>query len=168
MISKLRTPLCLTSIAALLSACASAPPVQPARTSKSEFAGAVYSGQTVELDKPTPGAETFRAFQQGSTGFVSVASVRANVERLASQHCARRGQVVRPVQETASTPPHVLGNFPRVEWLFECADPRKAETQVGPDTDKFAKLEKLKKLLDDGALTRQEFDVEKSKLLALP
>jgi hypothetical protein len=163
-----RIPLYLVTVALLFAGCASTPPVQPAATSKSEFASAVFSGQIMELEKPTPGAEAFRAFHQGATGFVSVASVRGGVEKLATQHCTRRNQVVRPIQETSSTPPHILGNFPRVEWLFECVERPKIVGQGSSSSDKFAKLEQLKKLLDDGILTRLEFESEKAKLLALP
>ena len=34
-----------------------------------------------------------------------------------------------------------------------------------PERDKFGDLERLKKLLDDGTLTQEEFDVEKAKIL---
>jgi hypothetical protein len=42
---------------ALLSACASATSVQFASNSKSEFDGAVFTGEAVELARPTPGEE---------------------------------------------------------------------------------------------------------------
>jgi hypothetical protein len=158
----------ISLVALVLVACAHTPAVQLAANSKSEFAGAVYSGQTVELDKPTPGVELYRAFQQGATGFVSVASVRGGVEEIANQHCARRGRSARPIQETASTPPHMLGNYPRVEWLFECTDAPKAVGQQVTTSDKLDKLERLKKLLDNGTLTRQEFEAEKAKVLTSP
>src|SRR3989339_141280 len=116
-----KSVLCLFIVIAL-SGCAHTTAVLPAEASKSEFQGAAYSGETVQLDKQTPGAEVFRMFQQGATGFVSVAEVRADVEVAATKHCARRGKAVRPIQETASKPPHIFGNFPRVEWLFECVD----------------------------------------------
>jgi hypothetical protein len=131
----------------------------------------VYSGETVQLDQPTPGATQYRVFEQGATGFVSVASVRQTVEDIATKHCARKGQVVHPIQETASKPPHILGNFPRVEWVFECVDsPASAAKQSAslPQADKVTQLERLKKLLDSGALTQSEYDKEKSKLLASP
>jgi hypothetical protein len=54
------------------------------------------------------------------------------------------------------------GNFPRVEWLFECENaPVKAR-----QADRLDQLEKLKKLLDNGTLKQQEFEVEKAKILA--
>ena len=71
------------------------------------------------------------------------------------------------VSETASTPPHILGNFPRIELIFQCVD-----TSTNPSTvsegNKYDKIAALKKLLDSGALTQQEFDAEKAKVLATP
>jgi hypothetical protein len=164
----MRAGLILSS--AVLVACANTTAVLPAASSKSQFEGAVYAGETVELDKRTPGAEVYRLFQQGATGFVSVASVRGGVEETAAQFCARRGKVARPVEETASKPPHILGNFPRVEWLFECADgPTNSTTAPQAPKqapDKLTQLERLKKLLDSGALTQAEYDAEKAKVLA--
>ena len=128
----------------------------------------MYSGETVQLEKQTPGAEIFRVFQQGATGFVSVANVREGVEEVATRHCARKGKVVLPIQETTSKPPHILGNFPRVEWLFECIDPPQSATAPRTAVDKLAQLERLKKLLDSGALTQKEFEKEKTKLLGTP
>lgn len=142
--------------------CASNPPVQPTATSKSQFDGAVYGGEVSQLERPTPGAESYRAFYQGGTGFVSVSSVRSTVDGMANQHCARKDKVVRPIQETTSKPPHVLGNYPRVELLFECAD-RAGTSAAAPD--RLAQIERLKKLLDSGALTQQEYEREKSKVL---
>jgi hypothetical protein len=151
--------------AVLLAACSSTPPVQLEATSKSQFDGAVYSGETTQIDKPTPGADAFRAFYQGGSGFISVASVRSTVEEMATQHCERRGMTVRPIQETTSKDPHILGNFPRVELVFECAA-RSRQAVGSPQVDRLAQLERLKKLLDSGALTQQEFDREKVKILS--
>lgn len=156
------------SAAAVLMACGSNPPVQPAATSKSQFDGAVYSGETAVIDKPTPGAEVFRASYQGGSGFVSVSSVRETVENMATKHCARSGKVPHPLQETTSKPPHILGNFPRVELLFECSAPAATHSIGSPGVDKLGQIEKLKKLLDSGALTQQEFEREKAKILGSP
>lgn len=156
----------LFSILAVLTlvGCASNPPVQPAASSNSQFADAVYGGETVELDKPTPGAEVYRAYHQGATGFVSLSSVRNVVETMASKHCARQGLRARPLQETASKPPHILGNSPRVEWLFECVSLASNARTAAP-ADKISQIERLKKLLDSGALTLQEYEAEKSKVV---
>lgn len=149
----------------VLAGCSSSPPVQPAANSKSQFDGAVYGGEVSQLGKATPGAEIYRAFYQGGSSFVSVSSVREAVEELAAKQCARSGKAARPLQETTSKPPHVLGNFPRVEWLFECTAPLATGALNQPVTDKLGQLERLKKLLDSGALTQQEFEREKAKIL---
>ena len=152
-------------VTSILLGCASNPPVQPAASSKSQFDGAVYGGEIAQLEQATPGAEVYRAFYQGGSGFVSVSSVREAVEEMASKHCARKGKTARPLQETTSKPPHVLGNFPRVEWLFECADSLPSSASGSLAVDKLGQIERLKKLLDSGALTQQEYEREKAKIL---
>ena len=153
--------------ATLLSACANTAPVQLAAANNSQFEGAVYSGETVSLEKATPGAESYRAFQQGATGFVSLQSVRSGVEEIAGDFCGRKGKTFRGITETAAKPPYILGNFPRVELIFECVEKPKASGSV-PDTGKYERIAALKKLLDSGAITQQEFENEKAKLLASP
>lgn len=158
----------ITAIAiSCLCGCASNPPVQPVANSKSQFEGAVFGGDTSELGKPTQGAEVYRAFYQGGSGFVSVSSVRETVEEMAAKHCARQGMTARLLQETTSKPPHVLGNFPRVEMLFECAGAVPAASSKKLAGDKLGQIERLKKLLDSGALTQQEYEREKTKILGL-
>ena len=153
---------------AVLAGCASNPPVQPAASSRSQFDSAVYAGDVSELAKATPSDELFRAFYQGGSGFVSVSSVREAVDEMATKHCARLGKVPRPIQETTSKPPHILGNFPRVELLFECADSLPSNSSSSTAVDKLGQIERLKKLLDNGALTQQEYDREKAKLVTAP
>lgn len=152
----------------LLTGCAGNPPVQLAAGSKSQFDGAVYAGETAELAKPTPNAEVYRAFYQGGSGFVSVNSVREEVEEMADKQCARKGLVPRPIREITSKPPHVLGNFPRVEWLFECVPSMHKNSAEPMSSDKLEQLERLKRLLDSNALTQEEFASEKAKILGGP
>lgn len=151
----------------LLVSCANAPPVQPASLSKSQFEGAVYGGETVTLDKATPGEEPYRAFQQGATGFVSLQSVRSRTEEIASAHCERKGKAMHGLVETAAKPPFVLGNFPKVELIFECVA-KPAAAAVPATSGKYEKVAGLKRLLDSGALTQKEFEQEKAKALAEP
>jgi hypothetical protein len=73
-------------IAALsLVGCAETSPIQPANTSKLHFADAVYMGESVTTGSPTPGAEAYRVFIQGATGFVSIQSVRDDAEQRAKR-----------------------------------------------------------------------------------
>jgi len=151
----------------LLAACANTTPIQITSVGKSEFEGSVYSGQTTDIEAPVPGLEKYRVFQQGATGFVSVQNVRSGVEEIANNFCARKGKAMHAVSETASKPPHILGNFPRVELAFQCID-RQSTNPSSTDTDKYGKIAALKKLLDSGALTQQEFETEKAKPLTAP
>lgn len=154
---------------AAIAGCGTTTPIQLAGSSKSGFDGAVYAGEISVLDKPKLGEPSYRIFQQGATGFVPIASVRADVEDHAIKHCERAGKSMRGLVETAAKPPYILGNFPRVELVFECVP--KPPTKLGADVvsqSKYDKVASLKKLLDSGALTQAEFDREKAKLLAEP
>jgi hypothetical protein len=99
---------------------------------------------------------------------VSVQIVREGAEQRATAFCERKNKVFKPLRETTSKPPHILGNFPRIEIVFACVD--KVSTAVPPaSTDrKYEKLIELKKLLDSGVLTQQEFEREKTKILDEP
>jgi hypothetical protein len=157
-----------TSIAMGIVGCGQTSAIQATDKSKSHFAGAAFKGETVVLSEPTKGNEQFRLFQQGATGYVSLQSVRDDVELRAVQFCERKGQSMNALQETTSTPPHILGNFPRAELVFECI--AKAAPAGSPQAEdvKFTKLGNLKKLLDSGALTQAEFEQEKKKVLSQP
>lgn len=164
----LRAGLTVGALAAL-AGCGTTTPTQLAASSKSGFDGAVYSGETSALDKPTAGELSYRIFQQGATGFVSISAVRADVEEQAARHCERAGKTMHSLVETASKPPYILGNFPRVELVFECVPKANTGPAAGAvSSSKYDKLASLKKLLDSGALTQAEFDREKAKVLAEP
>ncbi|KQU89785.1 hypothetical protein ASC78_21700 [Variovorax sp. Root318D1] len=151
-----------------LAGCGQTSAIQATDKSKSHFADAAFKGETVVLSQPTKDSEQFRLFQQGATGYVSLQSVRDDVELRAVQFCERKGQSMNALQETTSTPPHILGNFPRAELVFECS--AKAAPAGSPQAEdvKFTKLSNLKKLLDSGALTQAEFEQEKKKVLSQP
>ena len=102
--------------------CSSAPPVQKAADTKSYFDGAVYPGEIYKLAEDNTGAEQYRVFSHGSSGFVSVASVQSNAEGRAKDFCGKEGKTIKVLQQQTSTPPHVLGNFPRAELIFICVD----------------------------------------------
>jgi len=151
----------------VLTGCANTTAVQLASAGKSGFDGAVFAGQATDLETPVPGVEQFRVFQQGATGFVSVQNVRSGVEEIATTFCDRKNKSMHAVAEVASTPPHILGNYPRVELMFQCVERSDAKTSSG-DAGKYDKIAALKKLLDSGALTQKEFDAEKAKVLLKP
>jgi hypothetical protein len=73
---------------------------------------------------------------------------------------------MRGLVETDAKPPYIIGNFPRVELVFECVPRAGGAPPVA--SGKYDKLAALKKLLDSGALTPGEFEQEKAKVLAEP
>ena len=147
-----------------ISACAVTSPIQPAATSKSGFDGVAFRGQTVNIKPETAGNPAYRVFIQGGTGFVSMQTVRDEAEQRATAFCDRQGKVMESLTETTATPPFILGNFPRIEIVFDCVQ----RTGSSGTDDKYAKLAKLKQLLDSGALTQEEFEREKGKVLSQP
>jgi hypothetical protein len=153
---------------AWLTGCSSTPAIQPVASSRSEFDGAVYSGETATISSGAPGSEEYRVFNQAATGFVSIASIRANAEQRAGVFCDRKGKVMNPLRETTAKPPYILGNFPRIEIVFECVDKPNTSSAPASSDPKYAKLVELKKLLDTGVITQQEFDREKAKILSQP
>jgi len=106
--------------ATLFSGCVSAPPIQPAATSKSHFEGNEYPGDTLTLDRPTPGEESYRVFEQARTGEVPLQSMRSRAEDKARAYCNGKGKAMRGLVETDARPPYIQGNFARVELIFEC------------------------------------------------
>ncbi len=155
-------------ISSALTGCAETTPIQPASTSKSAFDDAVYKGETVATGAGMPGNEAYRVFVQGATGFVSMQSVRDDAEQRAHQFCERKGEEMQSLSETTAKPPYILGNFPRIEIVFDCVDKSAASGNSAGDDAKYQKLVNLKKLLDGGVITQQEFDHEKAKILNQP
>lgn len=126
----MRLLLILATLALLgLQGCSSAPPVQKASSTKSYFDGAVYPGEIFRLAEDNTGAEQYRVFSHGSSGFVSVASVQSNAEGRAKDFCGKEGKSIQVLQQQTSTPPHVLGNFPRVELIFICINRKNVNEQ---------------------------------------
>lgn len=66
------------------------------------------------------------------------------------------------ISEQATTPPYILGNFPKVELVFNCIEKPKAVT----GGDQYTQLRNLKSLLDDHVITQDEFEIEKKKILS--
>lgn len=116
-VSRLGLPLV---IAMVFAACSYASPIKPVDSSKSYFYGSTYAGEKVVLSEGTPGNPKYRIFHKGGSSFISVQTIRSTAERRAAEFCGRKGKVFEVLSETSSKPPHVLGNFPCVEIVFEC------------------------------------------------
>lgn len=158
--------LILISIAIIFSGgCAVSSTIQRASESKSYFEDAVFKGETKIINEDVKGVEKYRVFHQGATGFVSVQTVREEAEQRASEFCNRMGTLMKPIQETTSKPPHILGNFPRAEIIFSCIEKPLLSAPSTYEDPVYNRLTNLKKLLDDGVITKDEFDREKAKIL---
>jgi hypothetical protein len=149
----------------LLSGCSTASTIQRADISKSEFDNAVYSGKVTVINDELSDKDAYRVFHQAATGFVSIQSIRASSEKRANEFCERKGKSMQALRERTSVPPHILGNFPRIEIIFACVDIAES-TVTYKDIDKYEQLKKLKALLDDDAIKNEEFTQEKLKLLS--
>jgi hypothetical protein len=156
------------TVVLLMSGCADSPAIQPASSSKSKFELSAYHGETVTVRSTPPGVEEYRVFQEGSTGFVSIQSVRSDAEQRATAFCDNTGKTMLSLREMTATPPYILGNFPRVEIIFGCVEKVSAASAATGDDPKYAKLVNLKQLLDAKIITQQEFDAEKAKILNAP
>lgn len=153
----------------VLTGCATSSTIQPVASSRSQFEGAVYAGEEAVISTDKSGGEEFRVFRQAGTGFSSLQSVRDDAEQRMTEFCDRKSRVAQPLRERTSVPPHILGNFPRMEIIFSCVNkPSVAAAPAAGAESKYTKLTTLKKLLDDRVITQQEFDSEKAKVLAAP
>jgi hypothetical protein len=159
-----------------LPGCGVTSPIERADTTKSNFDGAVYKGTKTVLKPVAPSAEAYRVFIQGATGFVSMSAVREDAEQRAAAFCGAKGdRRWDAIEETSADPPYILGNFPRIEIVFQCLTPAQYLDSVSfsvPDPKylppKYLKLVDLKRLLDTGVITQAEFDSEKAKIFAGP
>ena len=160
----MRKPIYITAVALsciALAGCSNAGSIQATANSESEFEGAVFDGELTVVNKPTPGVESHRVFHQAATGFVSVQSIRQTAEKRVDDFCTKQNKIVRVLTERTSKPPHILGNFPRIEIVFECTESAYPSSR----SSKYDDLAKLKELLDSGAISAPEYETEKAKIL---
>lgn len=158
-----RLSIVLTTVTVLLAGCSITPPIQKAAESKSAFEDAFYQGETVDIAQDNSGAERYRVFAQGATGFVPQSATRSNTEGRANKFCEQQGKIAKILQERMSTGgPIKPGNYPRSELIFICVN---TLTEGSVADVRYDRLIKLKKLLDEGVLTQSEFELEKAKIL---
>jgi hypothetical protein len=116
------------------------------------------------------GPDAYRVMHTGRTGFVSSGSLQRKAYEEASGFCAQKSLIMETISiESQRARP--FGGFPEATLRFKCVarddnpvDQKTDAEEVGAP-DKYAKIEQLKRLLDSGALTQEEFDKEKAKIL---
>ena len=143
-----------------LEGCATSSPIQQFSESQSSF-----NEPPKLISHEFPAQDIYRIYHRAATGFVSIQSIRQAAEQRASQFAARQGKSFVVLGEQISQPPYILGNFPRIEIVFALIEPGDNSSPL-PARDKYQRLERLKNLLDDGALTQDEYDREKERLLS--
>lgn len=85
------------------------------------------------------GTDTFMVSRQAATGFSGLGTLKADAFKEANQYCSNQNKNLRVVNTSESSPPYVLGNFPRAEVQFMCLEKMDAELtrpqmQKSPDT----------------------------------
>ena len=147
-------------IVVLLSACATSSPIQSYKDSKSAF-----SEEPVLIKNDIPDNQIYRVYHRASTGFVPMQSIRETAEKRAIQFCQGQGKSMLTLGERTSGPPYILGNFPRIELVFACIEKPNQERSNDFRDGKYLRLINLKKLLDGGIITQEEFQLEKQNIL---
>jgi hypothetical protein len=150
----------------LVSGCSHMSAIEKASESESHFKDAVYKGRDFYISDKVIEGEKYRIFHQASTGFSGTGGIRSTAKNRAATFCLGKGKEMITVSEHTASPPYILGNFPRIEIIFVCVDPEKERALIKETTDKYEQLSKLKSLLDSGALTEEEFKLEKKKILS--
>lgn len=145
----------------LLGGCSTTSPIQKANESKSAF----FFGKPNIVSRNIPEEEQYRIYHRAATGFVSIQWLRSDVEQRATDFCERKGKAMEVVSEQQSHQPYILGNFPRIEIIFGCVDKPNVKAPPTFEDTKYIKLSNLKKLLDSGVITKEEYEKEKSKIL---
>jgi hypothetical protein len=160
-----KSKLVFLTVAIFLGGCAVPTTIQLAKESKSGFEGAVYEGESQVVGKNLSNSEEYRIFSQGASGFVPLEAIQSDAEQKAKDFCTEKNKRMKAIKVQTSVPPHIIGNFPRIEITFVCVDNPNASTPSIFQDVLYIRLINLKKLLDDGVITKEEFEKEKAKIL---
>ena len=115
------------------------------------------------------GPDSYLIMRTGKTGFVSSSTLQKKAYEEASAFCTEKSLVMETISMNAKAS-RPFGGFPEATLRFRCVsqgspNPQTAASSSTSTDDKYSKLERLKNLLDSGALTQDEFNREKAKLL---
>jgi len=142
------------------------PIIQKVNESKSPFDSALlYDGESQVVNEDSSGSQQYRIYEKGASGFVSLDALDVDAKQRANDFCNEQNKAMKTLKVHTSKPPHVLGNFPRVEIIFVCVDKPTVTAPSTFDDALYTKLNNLKKLLDDGVITKEEFEKQKAKIL---
>lgn len=141
-----------------LAGCSTVSPILKVNESESYFNKSAFKGhiayEAMNSDKIE--GERYRLYHRGASGFVPFKAVRNSAIAKAERFCRDNGGKMRIISERIENNILIPGNFPKIEIIFVCEE----NNDVQYDT-----LLKLKELLTKGALTAEEYEKEKSKVL---
>lgn len=158
--SSLLNSILFISLCLYMTGCATSTPIMRYSESQSKF-----STPPELMNHEYPASDVYRVYQRASSGFTPIQSLRNNLERRASKFAEQQSKSYVVLGEQISQPPYILGNFPRIEIVFALINKEDKKPISNAVYDKYAELEKLKKLLDSGVLTKEEYEAEKKKIL---
>lgn len=164
-LSKMKLKLLSLILIFFLYGCSAASPITEVTNSTSAFEGAFFEGETTEVSKNDDSLVEYRVFQHASDGFEGGSPVRFKAESRANTFCQQRNMAARTIRERAAVPPYILGNFPKIEIIFVCEPSIKRIMTETTDGEKWSQLESLANLLERGIITKEEFKVEKDKIM---
>jgi hypothetical protein len=151
-----------TAALTVLSGCATSSAIQRLGESESNFKN------PPQLNSHSfPATDVYRVYEKGATGFDTLEAIRTRLEVRIQEFADRMGKTFVVLGEQSSHPPFILGNIARLEIVFALAD--RSATPDGATAgrqQRLERLERLKALLDSGALNKDEFEREKKRLLA--
>lgn len=157
----------ISLLGAVVIGCSSMSPIEKESEGKSYFEDAVYKGRDFYVSPQEIEGERYRIYHRASTGFSGTGGIRRTATQRANRFCQDLGKKrMLTVSEHAAAPPYILGNFPRIEIIFVCVDETIAQSSAKAATDKYDRIVKIKELYDSGALSKDEFEAEKKKILA--
>jgi len=134
------------------------------------------------------GQDTYMVSRQAATGFSGSGTLKSEAFQEANEYCTNLGKSIQVVNTSESSPPYVLGNFPKAEIQFMCLSAKDAELtrpklkkeadavveikndiSVKDNSEKskdiYAELIKLDELHKKGIITDSEFNSQKKKIL---
>ena len=91
------------------------------------------------------GRDTFMVSRQAATGFPGLGNLKADAFREANQYCMDQGKSLQVVHTSETSPPYILGNYPKVEIQFMCLgenDPELNRPKLRKDADEVIEIRK--------------------------
>jgi hypothetical protein len=83
------------------------------------------------------GDQKFMIAKQQATGFPGLGNMKAEIIAEGTAHCLSMGATFQLLESKESSPPYILGNYPRSEITFRCtpARPSRPAPTKKPDVD---------------------------------